>query len=596
MRLRWACLIPLSVLTAAFEAIGAAGIFALIKLLSTPPSLPALPLFAAIVSFFPWREGNGLIFSFTALIAVFYIAKNCLAAVSVYLQSKMTTDSAAALSRQMLQGYLSAPYTFHFARNSAELIRNTTDSAEAVFRLNLMPAVNIASESFVLLGLIIVLLATAPTVTLIATTILFSLLLILLKLTRRSFIRLGAREQNLKRTILKSLQQSLGGLKEIKVLGRERFFFNDFTLRHRALTRLRARHLTLSAIPRFLIEAVFVSGILLLIALLTAYGNVGVELIPLLGLYAYAGFRIIPSVLRIMASLNDLRYGLPITQRLHQDYLTFGQQDVDPFSSGSGEEKPRSLTNCIVFEHIAYSYDGSPRFALRDINFTIHRGESMGIVGPTGAGKSTLIDVLLGLLTPSSGRLMVDGEVIANSFSLRSWRKQIGYVPQNNFFTDDTIRRNIALGIEDAAIDEAKLKNAVAMAQLEEMISTLPLGLNTVVGERGIRLSGGQRQRIAIARALYHQPAVLVFDEATSALDNQTEQEVIRAIERLRGRKTLVIVAHRLSTVRSCDRLVFLQDGQIASCGTFDELMQNNADFRRMSMLADLNATGAIET
>jgi ATP-binding cassette subfamily C protein len=269
--------------------------------------------------------------------------------------------------------------------------------------------------------------------------------------------------------------------------------------------------------------------------------------------------------------------------------MTFTPPSKTSAADSLGEEI--TFTDRVDIAHLSYTYDGSPRPVLSDISLTIRHGETIGIVGPTGAGKSTLIDLLLGLLSPSAGHIFSDGQDIA-LFS-RSWRKKIGYVPQSIFLIDDTIRRNIALGMEDNEINERQVWNAIRLAQLEHYVHSLPLGLNTIVGERGVRLSGGQRQRIAIARALYHDPELLMFDEATSALDNQTEREVIQAIETLRGKKTLVIVAHRLSTVRACDLLVFLKEGRIVDHGAFDELLTRNEDFRRLASVADVGTIAA---
>lgn len=562
LRWRWAALLPLLIVAAALEAAGAAGIFTLMHVLQDPTQASAVAPLSRLSSALPWHGDQAIILACTTLIALFYLGKNALTAATLYCQYMLTATSAVTLARRMLHGYLQVPYAFHFHRNSAELIRNATDSSEAVFRLTVGASINIAAEGCVLLSLVSVLLATAPVVTLLAVAVLSLVVAGLVKGTRRTILRLGAREQELKHGILKSLQEIFGGLKEIKVLGRESFFFQDFSTRHRRLSRSRARYLTLSSLPRLLVETIFVGGMLLVITLLTLSGEVSADLIPTLGLYAYAGFRVIPSVNRIIVNLTNIRYGSAATTRLHKDLVLFRQLglDTDP-AIESENERTVSLTKGFALEHVSFTYEGSVVPTLHDITLAIRRGESVGIVGPTGAGKSTLLDILLGLLMPSSGRFTSDGSEVAQA--LRSWQGRIGYVPQQVFLTDDTIRRNIALGLSDEVISESCIANALRLAQLEEFVGSLPHGLDTLVGERGIRLSGGQRQRIAIARALYHDPELLIFDEATSALDTATEHEVMHAIEALRGKKTLLIVAHRLSTVQACDRVVRLQEGRI---------------------------------
>jgi len=246
-----------------------------------------------------------------------------------------------------------------------------------------------------------------------------------------------------------------------------------------------------------------------------------------------------------------------------------------------GPEPSVEFAASVGCDHVSFVYADAPRAALQDVNIVIRRGESVGIVGPTGAGKSTLVDVLLGLLTPTSGRVLLDGEDLRGKE--RAWQRQVGYVPQDPYLLDDTLRRNIAFGVPDSVIDEQRVARASALAQLDEFVRQLPEGIETVIGEDGVRLSGGQRQRVAIARALYQDPAVLVFDEATAALDNQTEREVTRAIAALHGQRTLIVIAHRLSTVEDCDRLIFLQDGLVAAIGRYDELLRHPG-FRSMAI------------
>jgi ATP-binding cassette, subfamily B, bacterial PglK len=589
-RWRWAWLVPLAVTGALLEAIGAATVFALIKIISNPSQATSLPVISTIYTILPWHEERRVVFSFTILVALFYILKNILLAVVAYTQSTVASDSVAVLARHMLRGYLTAPYAFHFQRNSAELIRNITDAVEVVFRQVLLSAVGLVTEVLIVAGIVTILTVTAPFVTLITTVILFGVMVSLLKFTRRVFTRWGAQQQELKRAILQNLQQSLGGLKEVKVMGREGFFCDLFANQQDVLQRVHARHATVTTIPRLLIETVFVCGMLLVILLVTGRGKVGQDLVPLLGLYAYAGFRIIPSANRILLLLGNIRLGTAATNHVYTDFLSFAEHPLT-VSFGESNGEGLTFTDRLVLDQVSYRYDSTQIPVLQDVTLTICQGESVGIVGPTGVGKSTLIDLILGLLQPSSGRITIDGEDIFQA--LRSWQRKIGYVPQSIFLVDDSLRHNIAFGLQDTDIDEQRLQAAVRMAQLEEFVASVPRGLDTIVGERGVRLSGGQRQRVGIARALYHAPEVLVFDEATSALDNQTERAVIGAIEALRREKTLVIVAHRLSTVRVCDRLVFLRDGRIAGCGSFDELLRNNADFRAMAAAVSGNGAGS---
>jgi ATP-binding cassette subfamily C protein len=288
-----------------------------------------------------------------------------------------------------------------------------------------------------------------------------------------------------------------------------------------------------------------------------------------------------PSINRILTAMTEIRHRTALVESVHRDFQE-GKTDLKAVSAAN-ERSAIPFDREIEFRGVHYTYntDEAQKAVLRDISFTLAKGEAIGVVGPSGAGKSTLIDVFLCLLRPQEGQLLIDGaDAFANP---RSWQEKLGYVPQEIYLMDDTLRHNIAFGVDDSDIDEERLRAVVGMARLDGFIAELPEGYHTVLGERGVRLSGGQRQRIGIARALYQGPEVLVFDEATSALDNETEREISQAIQALAGDKTLIIIAHRLSTVRMCDKLVFMQDGRIAEIGSFDQLMKNNPAFRRMA-------------
>ena len=292
----------------------------------------------------------------------------------------------------------------------------------------------------------------------------------------------------------------------------------------------------------------------------------GGNTVSVLALFAYTGFRVVPSANRIMLNVGYMREAHPWIRNMDDDMRRLKLPSPRTYD----HDRPL-LQQTLACEEVSFGYEGGPPLALDRVSFTINRGESIGIVGPTGAGKSTLVDVLLGLLPPTTGRVLVDGEPLEGRE--RAWQRQIGYVSQNIYLLDDSLRRNIAFGIPDSAIDDAKLNAAVTQARLDEVVAAMPSRLDTVVGENGVRLSGGQRQRVAIARALYHDPAVLFFDEATAALDTQTEREVTEAIGNVHGTRTVIAIAHRLSTVKHCDRLIYLRGGRVAGIGTYQELM-----------------------
>jgi ABC-type multidrug transport system fused ATPase/permease subunit len=358
-------------------------------------------------------------------------------------------------------------------------------------------------------------------------------------------------------------------VKEVKIAGRESFFETRLRAARRSLAQLRRQRAAMASALRLGIEAILIASMLLIVLVVTLRGDSGADTVSVLALFAYAGFRAVPSANRIMLNAGYLREGKPFAEAVSADF-----EKLRPGTSRShGPEPTMDFRQSIACENVSFVYEDAARPALKDITLTIRSGESVGIVGPTGSGKSTLVDVLLGLLRPTSGRVLIDGDDLIGYE--RAWQRLIGYVPQDPYLLDDTLRRNIAFGVPDSTIDEQRLARACSLAQLDEFLRQLPEGLETAVGEDGVRLSGGQRQRVAIARALYQEPEVLVFDEATAALDNQTEREVTRAIAALHGQRTLIVIAHRLTTVESCDRLFFLRDGQLAGVGPYAELLRD---------------------
>jgi ATP-binding cassette subfamily C protein len=392
--------------------------------------------------------------------------------------------------------------------------------------------------------------------------------------TRVRVQRWGHEAHQRERDVLQRAQQALAALKEIRVLGRERWFWDRFVGAQESLAHARHRHNVLVTVPRVLIEAVFALGAFGLVALVVLLGSGGDRIVPLLALYAYAGFRMIPSANRLMMYANEIRAGAAPVAAVHADLAAAPAAATSP----PEPEPPLAFREAIVCEDVSFRWADGAAAGLDGVRLVVRRGEAVGIVGATGSGKSTLVDVLIGLLPPSAGRVLVDGADVAPR--RRAWQQAIGYVPQVIVLVDDTLRRNVALGIPDAQVDEAALRDALRLAQLDAFVATLPEGLATRVGERGVRLSGGERQRVGIARALYHRPDVLVFDEATSALDNRTEADLLAALGG--NARTLVMVAHRLSSVRGCDRLVLLAGGRIVAAGTWDELQRESDAFRRL--------------
>ncbi len=588
IRWRWAILAPIAFLRGTLEAVAAGAVFALIKIISDPPAIGRLPVVSRVVAMLPWRSTQAQVVALTGLVALFYLFKNLFALGTEYFNHKVVGESVVALKSTMIRGYLAMPYQFYLHRNSADLIWNVDTAVDRVCEDGMSPAVAVMSEILAAASIAAVLLYTAPKITLIAGCLLGGGLALLLRLTRAMAHRYGYEQDRLSRAIFRDLQQAFGGIKEIKVLGREELFVRALERKLRGILKLGYLAKTMAASAPLFTETLFVGGALVVIALLSARGAVRTEGLPLLALFSYAAFRIVPSVNRIAWRVNEIRAAAPSAGNLYDDYLLIAGLERGNADRDDGQAV--TFHTAIEFERVSFAYAGAEQPVLHEISFTIRRGESIGVVGLTGAGKSTLADLLVGLLRPSSGRILIDGQDLSDRRF--AWKHRVGYVPQSIFLLDDSLTRNIAFGFADAEIDLDRVRAVVRMVQLEQLVATLPAGLGTLVGERGVRLSGGERQRVGIARALYHDPDLLVFDEATSSLDQATEAELTGAIESLQGRKTLFVIAHRLATVKHCDRLVFIADGRIRASGRYEELMRDVGEFRRMATAGETRSAG----
>ena len=498
---------------------------------------------------------RSLIFGGMLVLFGMYLIKALFLALLAWQQTRFAYGVQARLSQRLFAVYLHQPYTFHLQRNSAQLIRNVINEVNLFTFNGIMPSLILFTESLVLLGLCSLLLFVEPLGALIVVSVLGAAAWGFHRLTRGRIARWGEARQYHEGLRIQHLQQGLGGAKDAKLLGRENEFLEQYRPHNVQSARVGQLQTTLQQLPRLWLELLAVIGLVMLVISMLAQERALEAVLPALGLFTAAAFRIMPSVNRVLGAVQSLRYGLPVIDVLHAELnlvtpkVAATHSSVTPFRAS------------LELSQITYTYPFAAEPTLKDISLTIRRGESVGFIGASGAGKSTLVDILLGLLTPDAGNVREDGQDIQPN--LRNWQDQIGYVPQLIFLTDDTLRRNVAFGLPVDQIDEAAVWRAIHAAQLEQLVNELPLGLDTLVGERGVRLSGGQRQRIGIARALYHDPAVLVLDEATSALDTATERSVMNAVRALQGDKTLIIIAHRLSTVAHCDHLYRLDRGRL---------------------------------
>lgn len=543
--------------------------------------IPAMALMmrADLVTQYPWLApamiwlGNPgperMVVSGMLLLVGVYAVKALFLSFLAWHQAKFIYAMQADLSQRLFKGYLQQPYTFHLQRNSAQLIRNAVNETSR-FTDGMVAAMTLLTELFVLIGVSALLLAIEPLGAILVVSTLGLAGAGINRLTRVRILRWGEARQFHDGFRIQHLQQGLGGAKDVKLLGREADFLNQYWLHNYGSARVGQRQAAVSALPRLALELLAISGLAGLVMIMIGQGKPVETLLPTLGLFAAAAFRLMPSVARVLTTLQGVRYSLPVINTLYDEFRLLNV--TRPPDRGVALAFDRNLT----LDGVGFYYPSMDTPALHNISLSISRGASVGFIGGSGAGKSTLADIILGLLTPASGTVKVDGVDIQSC--LRGWQDQIGYVPQSIFLTDDTLRRNVAFGLSSEQIDDAAVWRAIRAAQLEQFVKELPQGIETLVGERGIRLSGGQRQRIGIARALYHNPPLLVLDEATSSLDTATERGVMDAVRALQGEKTVIIVAHRLSTVEHCDRLFRLEQGRVVEEGDAAAVLRVAAD------------------
>jgi ATP-binding cassette, subfamily B, bacterial PglK len=565
LRRRWLLLIPAAFLAGGLEMVATAGMLVLIQLISNPGAAATSRSLRFLQSRFPTPQGSPFLVSFAVILALFYVLKNALRLLETYAQQRSAADTSIWVSSGLLTRYLRAPYSLHLRRNSSEMLHMVNTAADNLGWEVLLPATALFSEVMIVAGVLTVLTLQIPGSALMSCAIAGLLMVLMLWATQSAHTRWGRALHDAGMRLYQTLGQSLGSVKEAKILGCENYFVSRFAEVRALVSRIHTVRLTLAVAPRLVVETIFIFtlAIVIVVAWLTPGGNA--SLVSTLGIFAFGGLRLLPSLHLIVYRFNQLGSGMAAVDALASDWSSF-----DDYTAIS--ETPPPFSGGIQFESVSFTYENGAAPAVRDINLTIARGETIGIVGATGSGKTTLVDLMLGLLEPTSGRISVD-----------NWKGHIGYVPQSIYLIDDTIRRNIALGMNDREIDESRILESAHAAQLEEFLNGLPDGLNTMVGDRGIKLSGGERQRIAVARALYRRPAILIFDEATAALDNATERALTSTIQKLGGNRTMVFIAHRLTTVEWCDRIVFMRQGRILDDGRYEDLIERNAEFRDLA-------------
>ena len=555
----------LGLLLTALEALGIGLVIPVMTTMSDATTGNSGSVLQPLFNFFGIRAVGTMVGVAVLCIVVAFFAKNFYKLFFSYFSGRVSIFTSHEVTSQLFRSYLTRPYTFHLQRNSSELLNSMQQ--EAGMTIGLVGSIITLVQEILLASAVIWLMVyTEPVAAISTVTILVVGSMFYLKVTKPMVQRFGYQRQTIQAPLTRYLLQGFGGVKDIKVLGRSNDFLNQYKSQNLIVQDANLRYGILKSIAPMWTELLAMSGLTVVVWVMVWQDRPPERIIPLLGLFVIATWRFVPTVNSVVNLTNSIRYSRPAVESVYREFEYIKQQ--------KDMVKAQIVFNDKVeMRNLTFNYPNTITPSLRDVNIVVNKGETVGFIGPSGAGKSTLVDVILGLLPQTSGELLIDGfEMQEHNLE---WQSTIGYVSQAIYLTDDTVRRNVAFGIAEKDVDEVALERALRSAQLWEFVNTLPDKTHTIVGERGIRVSGGQRQRIGIARALYHDPQVLVLDEATSSLDIETETEVMSAIRALQGFKTILIVAHRLSTVQHCDRLYRIEDAQIVAEGSFNELTKS---------------------
>jgi ATP-binding cassette, subfamily B, bacterial PglK len=500
--------------------------------------------------------------------------------VGTYVTSRYVQMRRHSVGVRLLTAYLRQPYSYFLNRNSADLSKSVLSEVDTLVNYVFKPGMDLITYGLVITVLAAFLIVLDPVLAMIVTIVVGGAYMIVYSLVRNRLGRMGEDRILANRERFTAASEAFGGIKDLKMLGREAAYLARFERPSHRFADHYTWQATLSVAPKYIIEAVgFGSLVAFTVVLMLGDANLG-QVLPVLGLYAFAGYRLLPAAQHVYASVSALRFGLPAVHEVHTDLTAAGADAV----TGPDAVSTSDLVDGIRFDSVYFTYPGAASPAVRDLNLVIPARSSLALVGETGAGKTTVADLLLGLLNPDSGSILIDGQALT-PLSVRGWQRMIGYVPQSIYLADASVSENIAFGIDSVHIDQAAVERAARTANIHEfVVRELPRGYATTVGERGVRLSGGQRQRIGIARALYGNPFLLVLDEATSALDAGTERAIMEAVDRLSGDKTIVIVAHRMSTVMGCDNIAVLRGGEVVAVGSYDQLQGTSPLFQRLTI------------
>lgn len=550
-------MVVLITIGSAFELAGVSAILPVMNSILSPDVLLSNRHYAYFYRLFKMTSPKQFVLFLIVCLIMVYVIKNAYLIFMYNRQYKFVYTNLHILSDQMMDCYLHQSYLYHVSKTSSELLRNINVDATNFYGV-VQACIQFATELMVCLVLVVYLMIKDKTITIAILILMSILLLVFTKIYKKSLSKLGKESRHYSAAVNKWVQQGFGGIKEIKVLNKENFFYSQFDKAYAGHADTDYKYHTLMAIPKPIIEVLCIGGMLGAVAIKMARGADLTYFIPIMSIFVVAAFRMMPSFNRITDYLGTIMYQKSSVDAVYSDLKEI--EELNAQHEAAEEVKEIPFESAIHIKDISFAYPNNDKIILDHLSLDITKNTSVAFIGQSGAGKTTLADIILGILAPTDGTVYLDGNDIFKNLS--SWHSKIGYIPQSIYLLDDTIARNITFGIADNEIDHRRLDYAIERAQLKDMILELKDGLDTEIGEGGVRLSGGQRQRIGIARALYNEPEILILDEATSALDNDTEKAVMEAIDSLHGEMTLIIIAHRLSTIRNCDYVYEVKDGK----------------------------------
>ena len=568
-------LLVMTVLVAIFEVIGVASILPFISILANPQILETNAILNSVRSWVGIESSKDFNLLFGLLVFVTLVLSLSFKAITTYLQLRFILISEHNIGRRLVEGYLRQPYAWFLNRHSADLGKTVLSEVSMVASGAIMPMMTLISQALVAFAILVLLVAVDVELALIVSLVLGCAYGLMYMAVSSYLVKIGREHKDANKQRFAAISEVFAAVKEVKLYGLEESYVSRFSRAAKVFAKHHASATVIAQVPRYFLEALAFGGLLLVILYLMASKGDFSEALPIISLYAFAGYRLMPALQQAYASFSQLRFVGPELDGVHAELIGLsGETNVVINST------PLKLGDSIELRDIYFSYPNTSRYTLENLNLSIPIRSTVALVGATGCGKTTAIDLILGLLKPQKGVLAADGLQITDA-DMRRWQRVIGYVPQQIYLSDNSIEANIAFGVNTAEIDRTAVEVAAKIANIHNFIvDQLPDGYKTTVGERGARLSGGQRQRIGIARALYHSPQVLIMDEATSALDNITEQAVMEAIHNLSHKITIILIAHRLSTVRECDLICLMENGKVVAQGDFDHLLNECKEFQ----------------